>query len=119
MHAFICIHGKPNIHGEKIRGFVHRPQFEPNCYVWENRELSLKEYGEIARMVVEANIDLRPYGRVVGAPLVAGEAEKTIARLEQQLAQAGAELLKLRATVARRAAKAPAAVTANDEMKAA
>lgn len=106
MHAFICVHGKPNIHGEKIRDFVHRPQFEANCYVWKNRELTLAEYGEVARRIVEENIDLRPYGRFVGSVPAPGEAEKRVAELETQLAQAGAEILKLKARVAAASKKA-------------
>jgi hypothetical protein len=65
MHAFLCVHGRPLINGERIREFIHRPQFEKGCYVWQNRELTLEEHEKVARKVIEENNDLRPYSRIV------------------------------------------------------
>lgn len=113
MRAYICTHGKPGIHGEKIREFVHSPQIEPNLYVWKNRPLSIEEHASAARKVSQENADLFPYSRFemdprdVSAALSSKEQLDRIEALEQQLAQAGAELLKLRSKRARSAEPQP------------
>jgi hypothetical protein len=64
-HAFIVVHGKPLINGERIREFIHRPQLEKGCYVWKNKALSFAEHAEVARKVINENPDLLPYTRIV------------------------------------------------------
>jgi uncharacterized small protein (DUF1192 family) len=101
MHAFICLHGKPHFHGEKLREFVHRPQFGKGVYVWQNRALSLAEHNEVARKVAEscADLNLPCYTRLVEDEPAAGsrapgpsvhlvsELEATIARQREEIAR--------------------------------
>lgn len=68
MRALLCIHGRPLLHGERIREFLHRPAIERGLYVWRGNSLTPKEHERVARKVVEENIDLRPYTRLVPEP---------------------------------------------------
>lgn len=95
MHAFLCVHGRPLIHGERLREFIHRPQFEKGCYVWQNRELTPAEHEKVARKVVEQNADLRPYTRFVLSAAESGK-DQRIVELEAQVARNADEIGKLR-----------------------
>lgn len=103
MHAFICVHGRPHFHGEKLREFIHRPQLGKGCYVWQNRALTLDEHNEVARKVAEENAEYRPYTLLVATAPAAKPTEdprdKRIIELEAVVAANREEITKLRKSI--------------------
>lgn len=105
MKVYLCVHGRPLLNGERIREFIHCPQLEKGCYVWQNRALTVEEHNEVVRRVFDANPDLRPYSRiVVDAPAAApapaepqpDPRDATIAELTADLARKQEEIETLR-----------------------
>lgn len=93
MPAYLVIHARPHVHGQKIREFLHRPDIEPGLYVWENRELSAAEHNAVVRKVVERHAILRPYSRIA--------AETPNANLQTPDDPRDAQIEKLKAELAR------------------